>query len=78
MFLVWYFNLLNDRTEMLLSIFLRILNRGECIFFFFQAEDGIRDVAVTGVQTCALPIYGDVSVNVSTHVCVHLKQDLHM
>src|SRR6266436_7832499 len=27
------------------------------IFFFFQAEDGIRDVAVTGVQTCALPIY---------------------
>src|SRR2546422_6863529 len=25
--------------------------------FFFQAEDGIRDVAVTGVQTCALPIY---------------------
>src|SRR5205809_7755601 len=30
-----------------------------CIFvFFFQAEDGIRDVAVTGVQTCALPISG--------------------
>src|SRR2546429_8344684 len=27
-----------------------------CCFFFFQAEDGIRDVAVTGVQTCALPI----------------------
>src|SRR5205085_5334196 len=41
---------------------------GECImwcdssvfwlmfFFFFQAEDGIRDLTVTGVQTCALPI----------------------
>src|SRR5256884_9003959 len=28
-------------------------------FFFFQAEDGIRDVAVTGVQTCALPILID-------------------
>src|SRR2546422_7624731 len=28
------------------------------MFFFFQAEDGIRDVAVTGVQTCALPIFG--------------------
>src|SRR5256886_7523452 len=28
---------------------------GEC-FFFFQAEDGIRDLTVTGVQTCALPI----------------------
>src|SRR5690606_3975774 len=28
-------------------------------FFFFQAEDGIRDFHVTGVQTCALPIYGE-------------------
>src|SRR5256885_2492437 len=27
-----------------------------CLFFFFQAEDGIRDYKVTGVQTCALPI----------------------
>src|SRR5699024_12062525 len=30
---------------------------GRC-FFFFQAEDGIRDRNVTGVQTCALPIWG--------------------
>src|SRR5207249_7171192 len=30
----------------------------DSIFFFFQAEDGIRDRNVTGVQTCALPIYG--------------------
>src|SRR5205085_4392503 len=28
-----------------------------CFVFFFQAEDGIRDLTVTGVQTCALPIY---------------------
>src|SRR6266702_7898942 len=28
-----------------------------CCFFFFQAEDGIRDGHVTGVQTCALPIW---------------------
>src|SRR2546430_6945354 len=28
-----------------------------CCFFFFQAEDGIRDLTVTGVQTCALPIF---------------------
>src|SRR3712207_6928740 len=31
-----------------------------CVYdggFFFQAEDGIRDIGVTGVQTCALPIY---------------------
>src|SRR5256884_2891146 len=31
-------------------------------FFFFQAEDGIRDVAVTGVQTCALPISAEDAV----------------
>src|SRR2546430_12541128 len=31
---------------------------GGCLAFFFQAEDGIRDLTVTGVQTCALPIYG--------------------
>src|SRR5436190_18498756 len=30
-------------------------------FFFFQAEDGIRDHCVTGVQTCALPIFGSPS-----------------
>src|SRR5207244_5431113 len=29
-------------------------------FFFFQAEDGIRDDLVTGVQTCALPIFKEV------------------
>src|SRR2546427_1193902 len=37
-------------------------SRGHClaagdVLFFFQAEDGIRDLTVTGVQTCALPIY---------------------
>src|SRR2546422_5922219 len=35
-------------------------------FFFFQAEDGIRDVAVTGVQTCALPIF-------HISACVHAR-----
>src|SRR3989440_5075014 len=30
-------------------------------FFFFQAEDGIRDLIVTGVQTCALPIYHETT-----------------
>src|SRR2546429_1080560 len=33
--------------------------------FFFQAEDGIRDVAVTGVQTCALPIFTTSSVKMT-------------
>src|SRR2546427_5657385 len=39
-----------------------------CFFFFFQAEDGIRDLTVTGVQTCALPILfeGSVAVSAST------------
>src|SRR2546421_489700 len=31
-------------------------DRVGALFFFFQAEDGIRDLIVTGVQTCALPI----------------------
>src|SRR5207244_6008721 len=39
-------------------------------FFFFQAEDGIRDDLVTGVQTCALPIY--------TAIHVHIAYSSHM
>src|SRR2546427_9222996 len=35
-------------------------------FFFFQAEDGIRDLTVTGVQTCALPIFIGVNVRDTT------------
>src|SRR5699024_11379141 len=34
-----------------------------CIFFFFQAEDGIRDRNVTGVQTCALPISENIATS---------------
>src|SRR2546430_6296974 len=37
-----------------------------CFFFFFQAEDGIRDLTVTGVQTCALPISDGPVVRRST------------
>src|SRR5690606_3319591 len=38
------------------------------LFFFFQAEDGIRDFHVTGVQTCALPIsFGDGLRYLFTH-----------
>src|SRR5260370_15879530 len=35
------------------------------LFFFFQAEDGIRDSSVTGVQTCALPIWDSPNSSVS-------------
>src|SRR5207245_7175509 len=44
-------------------------------FFFFQAEDGIRDATVTGVQTCALPISANVASRSATgrragsHIC---------
>src|SRR2546421_9252468 len=38
-----------------------VQRRGRDVFVFFQAEDGIRDLIVTGVQTCALPILGCVS-----------------
>src|SRR3712207_5271331 len=37
---------------------LLIADGGSLCRFFFQAEDGIRDIGVTGVQTCALPIFG--------------------
>src|SRR2546425_3753063 len=48
----------------MLFCFVYILNFAYILFyfFFFQAEDGIRDKLVTGVQTCALPIYGIVVV----------------
>src|SRR3712207_8574752 len=36
-----------------------------CDVFFFQAEDGIRDIGVTGVQTCALPIFGDPTLRLA-------------
>src|SRR3712207_8998631 len=40
-----------------------------CSLFFFQAEDGIRDIGVTGVQTCALPIYKYISYNLVVYSC---------
>src|SRR2546429_9155116 len=44
------------------------------IVFFFQAEDGIRDVAVTGVQTCALPICRDVRLDPEATPAVRREQ----
>src|SRR5437762_3467673 len=56
-----------------------------CLFFFFQAEDGIRDTSVTGVQTCALPIWfrHQVAVTLSEKIEKHdgrrhfIRQLLH-
>src|SRR5260221_10416578 len=47
-----------DRTVVNAPTSLRATAEIALLFFFFQAEDGIRDHCVTGVQTCALPIYG--------------------
>src|SRR5260370_42140058 len=41
----------------MLSLPMRLTKILMLFFFFFQAEDGIRDSSVTGVQTCALPIF---------------------
>src|SRR2546422_2180876 len=49
-----------------------MLVSSSCFFFFFQAEDGIRDVAVTGVQTCALPIFADLRM-ISRFVDTYMK-----
>src|SRR5438270_10270832 len=45
-------------------------------FFFFQAEDGIRDLTVTGVQTCALPIFRLLAPRRSRNCCSssHLRR----
>src|SRR3712207_7446112 len=43
---------MTDTKEMLW-----VINDAYAHIFFFQAEDGIRDIGVTGVQTCALPIF---------------------
>src|SRR5256885_4522617 len=48
---------------------LRVLCESGGFFFFFQAEDGIRDYKVTGVQTCALPIF-------ACHARLNVRQDV--
>src|SRR5256885_15547851 len=42
--------------------------------FFFQAEDGIRDYKVTGVQTCALPIYLKTRLSHAAIADVHIER----
>src|SRR5439155_15985662 len=48
----------------------RLLSIG-CLCFFFQAEDGIRDGHVTGVQTCALPILRCASTSAASRFSRH-------
>src|SRR5258707_6958680 len=46
---------------------LRSVSSGFVFVFFFQAEDGIRDIGVTGVQTCALPIWHQYDAQLGAH-----------
>src|SRR2546430_7619248 len=57
--------------------FFRVLLRssGRCLFFF-QAEDGIRYLTVTGVQTCALPIFPDFAAFVEVRAAIELVVDV--
>src|SRR5437879_13200855 len=51
------------------------------LFFFFQAEDGIRDTSVTGVQTCALPISSEMPAAASeeaSRACRELAFPTHL
>src|SRR2546422_5525318 len=56
-------NYTTNEMNFIFLIFLFTVSLFSSVFFFFQAEDGIRDVAVTGVQTCALPISEPADVN---------------
>src|SRR5260221_8513479 len=55
---------------------LQSLSVEERIVFFFQAEDGIRDHCVTGVQTCALPISLDITARGTIPICVEICMHL--
>src|SRR3989475_8074201 len=47
-------------------------------FFFFQAEDGIRDLTVTGVQTCALPICFETVVSIPVQLQQRLLGEVNL
>src|SRR2546430_11209693 len=51
-----------------------LLTQRRLCFFFFQAEDGIRDLTVTGVQTCALPILLHVNLLLEVHTVAHFHE----
>src|SRR5690606_37204909 len=48
------------------------------LFFFFQAEDGIRDFHVTGVQTCALPIWPKLYLHGLSLGAVNSERSFHL
>src|SRR2546430_10187888 len=48
------------------------------VVFFFQAEDGIRDLTVTGVQTCALPISGDNQPDLFSYTTGRSESDVQV
>src|SRR5256885_7766896 len=51
---------------------------GSVVIFFFQAEDGIRDYKVTGVQTCALPISAMAMILIDKNVMVPMRDGMRL
>src|SRR5438067_6042251 len=69
----WWYRL---RSAILLRSIVQRCGLLFCIFFFFfQAEDGIRDRNVTGVQTCALPILRRLLLPATGHRAAALLQE---
>src|SRR5258706_11075583 len=54
----------------MVTVYLSSFSIFRIFFFFFQAEDGIRDWSVTGVQTCALPILNSAAIRLSAESSV--------
>src|SRR5690606_39691414 len=68
-------------TDMLIVVGGWLLVAGRCLlscFFFFQAEDGIRDFHVTGVQTCALPIWPSSATQTNSSIPLQLSTRLSL
>src|SRR5256885_12679766 len=61
-----------ETTEPAGSAFRSSVPRISCVSFFFQAEDGIRYYKVTGVQTCALPIFTEWVNYANSHQAIIL------
>src|SRR2546429_789552 len=57
---------MQNQVYSLQNYYIQKIERVFFSLFFFQAEDGIRDVAVTGVQTCALPIFTSTNAVINT------------
>src|SRR2546423_2878824 len=61
-----------------MGLFCLAIDQDFAFYFFFQAEDGIRDKLVTGVQTCALPISDDPTDPAPATTFAHLDAYVYL